>query len=74
MSDLLAITEAMVLLGKRIEESGLRTGTFARDVLIREPRTIRRWLDGSSPIPKRVREWLQAPQVAPWPREEAGRE
>ena len=71
MNDLRIRTEAVKLLQKRIAESGLSSGTFASDVLIREPRTIRRWLTGDSPIPNRVREWLQGPQVAPWPREEA---
>ncbi len=74
MKDLRTNTEAVKLLQKRIEESGLKTSTFALDVLIREPRTIRRWLRGDSPIPNRVKEWLQGPQVAPWPREEAERE
>ena len=67
MKDLRTRTDEIGLLEKRIEESGLDTSPFARDVLIREPRTIRRWLDGSSPIPNRVKEWLQDPQVAPWP-------
>lgn len=60
-------TEEIALLERRIKESGLETGPFARDVLIREPRTVRRWLDSSSPIPKRVLEWLRDPPVAPWP-------
>ncbi len=67
MTDLQTRPEAMELLEKRIEESGLKTSTFALDVLIREPRTIRRWLAGDSPIPNRVLEWLQEPGVAPWP-------
>lgn len=67
MKDPRTSTEEMELLERRIEESGLKTSRFARDVLIREPRTIRRWLTGDSPIPNRVKEWLQDPQVAPWP-------
>lgn len=30
---------------------------LARD-LVREPRTIRRWRAGKSPIPQKVQEWL----------------
>lgn len=60
------ITERIELLEQRIEESGLKTGAFARDLLIREPRTVRRWLAGESPIPNRVLEWLQDPQPVPW--------
>ena len=67
MKDPRTSTEEIELLEQRIEESGLKTGPFARDVLIREPRTVRRWLAGDSPIPNRVKEWLQDPQAAPWP-------
>lgn len=67
MNDPRTSTEEIQLLEQRIDESGLKTGPFARDVLIREPRTVRRWLTGESPIPNRVKEWLQDPQVAPWP-------
>ncbi|OWK39491.1 hypothetical protein FRUB_06054 [Fimbriiglobus ruber] len=31
---------------------------LARD-LVREPRTIRRWKSGESPLPKAVVEWLR---------------
>jgi hypothetical protein len=31
---------------------------LARD-LVREPRTIRRWKSGESPVPKAVVEWLK---------------
>ena len=31
---------------------------LARD-LVREPRTIRRWKSGESPVPKVVAEWLR---------------
>lgn len=37
-----------------IRASGLSASAFARDVLIRDPRTLRRWLAGQSPIPKAV--------------------
>ncbi len=59
--------EAVRLLENLIQESGLSTARFAFEVLVREPRTVRRWLDGSSPIPKRVQDWIEAPRAAPWP-------
>ncbi len=62
-------TERIDLLERRIDESGLKTGAFAREVLVREPRTVRRWLTGESPIPNRVLQWLQEPKAAPWPLE-----
>ena len=64
--------EAVELLRLRIEESGLSAGEFARHVLLREPRTVRRWNTCESPIPKVVVEWLQDPRIAPWPRSEEG--
>lgn len=67
MNDPRTRSEERELLEQRIEESGLRTSAFARDVLIREPRTVRRWLAGDSPIPNRVKEWLEDPTPAPWP-------
>ncbi len=59
--------EGVALLTRRIEESGLSASRFARDVLIRDPRTVRRWFSGDGPIPRRVLEWLEQPEVAPWP-------
>ncbi len=67
MIEVRTMEEAVDLLRLRIEESGLSAGEFARDVLIRDPRTVRRWASGDGPIPRLVVEWLQAPQVAPWP-------
>ena len=67
MTDRRTKAEWRGLLEQRIEESGLKTGEFAVGCLVREPRTVRRWLDGSSPIPSRVRDWLEDPKVAPWP-------
>ena len=61
-------TEQADLLRSRIEASGLSARRFALEVLLREDRTIRRWLDGKSPIPKVVLAWLGRPKVAPWPR------
>jgi hypothetical protein len=51
------------LLAAAIKASGLSARQYAERVLVRDERTIRRWLAGDSPIPKVVREMLQA-QVA----------
>ncbi len=59
--------EGAALLERRLEESGLSTERFATDVMIRQARTVRRWLDRSSPLPGVVLEWLQEPRAAPWP-------
>ena len=59
--------EAVALLRRRIEESGVSSTRFAVDVLWRDPRTVRRWLSGDSPIPKIVAEKLVHPTPAPWP-------
>lgn len=59
--------EQIALLEDRIEASGLSTTEFAEDVLWREPRTVRRWLSGESPIPRKVLDKLEHPQKAPWP-------
>lgn len=42
------------LLIKAIEASGLSARRFAVEVLMRDERTIRRWLAGDSPIPEVV--------------------
>ena len=42
------------LLRSAIEASGLSARRFAREVLIRDERTIRRWLAGDSPMPEPV--------------------
>jgi hypothetical protein len=41
-------------LRKAIRASGLSRSAFARTVLVRDPRTLRRWLAGTNPIPKAV--------------------
>jgi hypothetical protein len=61
--------EGAALLRKRIDESGLSHRRFARDVMIRDERTVRRWFSGDGPIPSRVMEWLLEPKVSPWPKE-----
>lgn len=41
-----------------IRASRRSTRRFAREVLLREPRTVRRWLAGESIIPAAVVEWM----------------
>ena len=43
-----------------IKHSGLSVSAFARVVVMREPRTVRRWLSGESPIPVVVQAWMDA--------------
>jgi len=40
------------LLRRAIEASGLSARRFAREILLRDERTVRRWLAGDSPIPE----------------------
>jgi hypothetical protein len=47
------------LLRERIAASGLSARKFARDVLLRDERTVRRWLAGESPIPEPVIAFLR---------------
>jgi hypothetical protein len=47
------------LLARSIRASGLSTGDYARQVLIRDPRQVRRWLAGTLPMPAIVREHLE---------------
>jgi hypothetical protein len=48
------------LLRSAIERSGLSARAFAKDILLRDERTVRRWLAGDSPIPQPVLEFLKA--------------
>lgn len=57
---ILTAAEYRELLRGRIEASGLSVRKFARTVLIREERTIWRWLNDNSPIPHVVKEWLSS--------------
>lgn len=54
----------MALLKEAIERSGLSARRFAVQVLIRDERTIRRWLAGDSPIPDAVLRFLTDPDNA----------
>ena len=51
-------SEAMALLRAAIDRAGLSASEYARAVLIRDPRTLRRWLSGESPIPQSVLDHL----------------
>lgn len=55
------MTTTQALLRAAIKASGLSATAYARQVLIRNPRTVRRWLAGDSPIPEAVREFLRKP-------------
>jgi len=56
------------LLVKRIDESGLSQRQFARRVIYRDERTVRRWVSGESPVPAVVHQLLDNPLPAPWPK------
>jgi hypothetical protein len=49
---------AIASLRAAIDADGRGTGRFAREVLVRPPSTIYRWLSGSRPIPKCVKNYL----------------
>lgn len=55
------------LLQRAIAASGLSASRYAREVLIRDERTIRRWLTGESPIPQAVLDYLRAPPATDTP-------
>ena len=57
--------ENQALLAAAIERSGLSVGAFARDVMIRDPRTIRAWLSGDKEIPQAVLSWLHLRAAIP---------
>ena len=42
-----------------IQTSGLSARRFARSIMGRDERTIRRWVGGQSPIPKAARAFLR---------------
>jgi len=53
------------LIRAAIDASGLSARKYAEMVLVRDERTVRRWLAGDSPIPKIVREMLLAELAKP---------
>lgn len=42
-----------------IASTGMSAQQFARDVLGRDPRTLRRWLSGETVIPDAAADWLE---------------
>lgn len=50
----------VALLRRAIDASGLSDSAFAREVLVRDGRTVRGWLYGTAPIPKVVLDKLRA--------------
>jgi hypothetical protein len=48
-----------LILEGAIEASGLSARKFATEILLRDERTIRRWLAGDSPIPEAVMRFLE---------------
>ena len=48
------------LLRAHIHAAHLSISVYAREVVLRERRTVQRWLDGTHPIPKAVRIFLEA--------------
>lgn len=42
-----------------IKASGLSATEWAKTVALREPRTVRRWVSGESPVPEVVIDWLR---------------
>ena len=48
------------LLREAVQRAGLSYEDFARRVLLRQSRTLRRWLSGESPVPAPVVQWLEA--------------
>jgi hypothetical protein len=51
-------SESLRLLRLALIKSDLSSTQFAETVLLRDPRTLRRWLKGDSPIPRPVRDYL----------------
>jgi hypothetical protein len=58
MTDAEIQAQALARLRAAITASGLSASIYARTVLIRDPRTCRRWLAGDSPIPQSVIDFL----------------
>jgi hypothetical protein len=60
------------LLLRRIDESGLSQRQWAKTVVYRDERTIRRWVSGESPVPSVLWPFLDNPVPAPWPQGNCG--
>ncbi len=52
-------TDPVALLRSAIERSGLSARQYAMTVLLRDERTVRRWLAGEAPIPDPVLTFLE---------------
>jgi hypothetical protein len=52
-------SDGVRLLAKCIDESGLTQHDFSIAVLMRDPRTVRRWLSGERPMPALVTKCLK---------------
>ena len=52
-------TSDLDLLRQAMQASGLSSTQYALTVLVRDPRTVRRWLAGQSPMPQSVRDFLK---------------
>lgn len=55
----MTVSRGTEILRKAIEASGLSARRFATEILLRDERTVRRWLAGDSPIPEVVLRWLK---------------
>ena len=55
------------LLLRHVHKSGMTQREFANNVLLRNERTLRRWLSGESPIPKLMHSWIKKPTLPKWP-------
>lgn len=53
-----ATPEDVRCLRAAIKASGLSATQYAKQILMRNPRTVRRWVAGHSPIPEAVRDFL----------------
>lgn len=51
--------EQGTMLREAIRRSGLSARQYAKQILVRDERTIRRWLSGESPIPDAVVRFLE---------------
>ena len=55
--------DARATLSAVLTDSGLSAAEFARVVVGRDERTVRRWLSGETDIPESVGQWLARVQV-----------
>lgn len=59
--------DQVALLLQRVDESGLSLTKFSELVLLRDARTVRRWVAKDSPIPHSVLEFVANPWRSPYP-------